>query len=86
MNAMLDGVSDTEIEALAAHYSRQKARAVVQHAAAVEVNAGIEDRCAEAVAAWSEKKNRCNRSQGGTCGARMLLDLRVPQNSRRKPL
>jgi cytochrome c553 len=29
MNAMLDGVSDTEIEALAAHYSRQKARAVV---------------------------------------------------------
>ena len=29
MAAMLDGVSDVDIESLAAHYARQKARAVV---------------------------------------------------------
>jgi len=29
MAAMLDGLSDSDIEALAAHYSRQKARSVV---------------------------------------------------------
>ena len=29
MAAMLDGVSDADIESLAAHYARQKARAVV---------------------------------------------------------
>ena len=29
MAAMLDGVSDADIDALAAHYARQKARAVV---------------------------------------------------------